>query len=189
MATRPRWVPLCTPLVTTARTISPVRKPCDRLGPLGLPRGKPCFSTWHSWRHCLPVAVISNGRMVCQFRRSSGVLARRVRTVRLSILLHQVSLNSPQNRTYKFPSIRLARFPCACAFSPLIFLHVTHRGIQHKAPLFCVGVGSSGVPNCFSLSGRPICVHDGLPLCLFGFRTIHISVLGGVFPVPFGFGT
>jgi hypothetical protein len=37
--------------------------------------------------------------------------ARRVRTVRLSILLRQVSLNSPQNRTDTFRCIRLARFP------------------------------------------------------------------------------
>src|SRR2546428_11493321 len=102
---------------------------------------------------------MSNGMMPVR-STCSGVLARRVRTVRLSILLHQVSLNSPQNRTYKFPSIRLARFPCAYAFSPLIFLHVIRHGIRHKAPLFCVDVGSSGVPSWFFLSDRPIFARD-----------------------------
>src|SRR5947209_4457865 len=71
-ATRPTYVPICLPLVTTARTTSPVWKPLTTLACLGPVRGKPCSSMRHICLHPCPQARMSKGR-VPQVSRCSGV--------------------------------------------------------------------------------------------------------------------
>src|SRR5579859_6374856 len=56
-------MPCFVPLVTTARTISPVWKPLTPLDPLGLEQGKPISLTLHFWRLPCPLAEISKGIM------------------------------------------------------------------------------------------------------------------------------
>src|SRR5690348_2354320 len=54
-------MPFFVPLVTTARTISPVWKPLTFLAPLGLEQGKPIWLTLHFCLLPCPLAEISNG--------------------------------------------------------------------------------------------------------------------------------
>lgn len=117
-----------------------------------------------------------------------GTFAR-VRAVRLSVLLRQVSLLSPQNRPDTFQRSRLARFPCAYVCSPITFPYAVRHGTGRKAPLFCVGVASSDVPKGFSLKDFLTYVHDGLPSFPLWFHTIRIGWHKGVFPVQFDFCT
>ncbi len=122
-------------------------------------------------------------------RREYPCAFARVRAVRLNVLLRQVSLLSPQNRPYTFRRSRLARFPCAYVCSPVTFPHVTRHGTARKAPLFCVGVASSGVPRALFRRGFPVCVHDGLPSSPPWCHTIRTDWRISVFPVRFDFCT
>src|SRR5215471_19198613 len=56
-------MPCFVPLVTTARTISPVWKLLTDLPPLGLEQGKPISLTLHFWRLACTLAEISKGRI------------------------------------------------------------------------------------------------------------------------------
>src|SRR5713101_1444823 len=73
-AIRPVYLPAFLPLGTTARMRSPVLKPLTRLCCLARVRGKPYLSMSVIWRHCQPIAWISNGR-TCRTRHLCGVLA------------------------------------------------------------------------------------------------------------------
>ena len=77
-------------------------------------------------------------------------LPGRVSTVRLNVLLRQVSLNSPPNRPYPFQGRQLSRFPFAFS-SRSTFLRVAHHDTRHKVSWFSDDAESSGVPMILSL--------------------------------------
>src|SRR5258708_37799364 len=66
-------MPCLVPLVTTARTISPVWNPLTFFAALGLEQGKPIALTLHICRLPCPVAVIRKGTTSAAVR-NSGVL-------------------------------------------------------------------------------------------------------------------
>src|SRR5712692_10111677 len=168
-------------LVPEARM--PVEAPC----PEAFYRASPPVSV------CPTVQPRLDERALCRMFRaalwSRSRTSRRVVTVRLNILLRQVSLKPPPNRTYTFPRIRLSEFSSAFSFSRLTFLHGVHHGIPHKAPSSCVFAQSSGVPKAFCLSDFLAYGHDVLPPACFGCRPIRIHGLIGVFLTHSGFGT
>ena len=141
---------------------------------------------------------MGKGRAIPNFRliratESRGIRDQRwrmggVRALRLNMATYQVSLPSPPNRTYKFPSVRLSRIPLAFwrdGVSP----HARRHGIVYIAPLSSVSGLSSAFPTLFSLSGLSTSVRDVLPFFLLAFHTIRIVLHVGVVPVRCGLGT
>ena len=135
-ATRPINTPVFLPLVTAARTISPVRNPCTTLDCLARVRGNPYRSIRHICRRCLPVAVMSKGRTLRR-RKCSGVLAP---TQLASI---QCVLGSPRLVRFHFvlpplPVSRGARLPARAYTIP---------SARRSAPPYH-RVEPSGTPGC-----------------------------------------
>src|SRR5262249_24934859 len=75
IASRPTYVPaLEEGGGTTARTMSPVRKPPTTLVALGALSGKPLSFVRHIWRLCRPIAATSSGPTSCHRNRAGGGL-------------------------------------------------------------------------------------------------------------------